>query len=177
MARLRYPNDLAEKVTLLVRYHMFFSDTELITLSAVRRLVANVGSDLVWDLMKIRSCDRKGMNKDDEPPYRLRKYHAMIEEAMRAPVSVKMLKIDGAKIMEVINEPPSRRIGAILHALFDEVLEDPNNNQEDILIDMALKFAKLPNEALFEKGEKGKEAKMGEEEKELKEIRNKYHVK
>lgn len=177
MERLRFPRDTINKVTLLVRYHMFFSDIELITLSAVRRIIANVGEELVWDLMKVRACDRKGMGKDAEPPYRLRKYHSMIEEAMRAPVSVKMLKIDGAKLMEVLNEPPSRRIGAILHALFDEVLEDPENNTEEKLIELAKKFASLPDEALFVKGEKGREAKESEEEKELKKIRSKYHVK
>src|SRR5574343_1407604 len=104
---------------------MFFTDIEKITLSAVRRIVRNVGPDNVWDLMKVRACDRIGMGRPKETPYRLRKYEAMIEEAMRAPVSVGMLKIDGAKIMEVLQIKPGREIGWILHALFDEVLDNP----------------------------------------------------
>ena len=66
-----------------MRYHLFFSDTEVITLSAVRRLVRNVGPENVWDLMNVRFCDRIGMGRPKESPYRLRKYESMIEEAMR----------------------------------------------------------------------------------------------
>ena len=72
---------------------MQFSDIEKITLSAVRRLVRNVGGDNVWDLMKVRACDRIGMGRPKEKPYRLRKYESMIEEATRAPVTVGMLKM------------------------------------------------------------------------------------
>ncbi len=177
LERLRFSNEIIHKTVLLVRYHMFFSDTNEITLSPVRRLIANVGPELVWDLMKVRECDRSGMGKEDEPPYRLRKYHSMIEEAMRDPISVKMLKIDGIRLMEVINEKPSRRIGAILNALFDEVLEDPSKNTKENLESLAKKYAELPEEVLIEKGEKGKEAREEEESKEIKNIRNKYRVK
>ncbi len=177
LERLRYSKDIVQKATLLVRYHMFFSDIEAITLSAVRRIVANVGPDLVWDLMHVRACDRIGTGRPQETPYRLRKYHSMIEEAMRAPVSVKMLKIDGAKIMEIIGEPPSPRIGAILHALFDEVLEEPERNTVEWLTNAAKEFAALPHEALASRGEEGKRSKAEAEEREVAEIRSKYKVK
>lgn len=177
LERLKFSREIITQVTLLVRHHMFFSDIEHITLSAVRRIVANVGQDLVWDLMHVRSCDRIGMGRPMETPYRLRKYHSMLEEAMRAPVSVKMLKIDGIQLMEELGEPPSPRIGAILHALFDEVLEYPEKNTREELLALAKEFAKLPNETLFAKGEAGKLSKQEEEYKEVKEIRKKYHVK
>ncbi|MCX6752895.1 MAG: HD domain-containing protein, partial [Candidatus Nomurabacteria bacterium] len=54
MERLKFPKDISEKVEKLVRYHMFFSDTETITLSAVRRVIVNVGKTNIWDLMKVR---------------------------------------------------------------------------------------------------------------------------
>src|SRR3989344_5681820 len=128
MERLKFPKKTTDNVVKLVRYHMFFSDPEQITLSAARRLVKNVGPDLVWDLMKVRICDRIGMGKPKEEPYRLIKYESMIEEAIRAPVSVGMLKIDGAKIMEVSRETPGPKIGFVLHALLEEVLDDPELN-------------------------------------------------
>ena len=118
MQRLKFPKKTTLEVSNLVRYHMFFSDIDKITLSAVRRIVRNVGPENVWKLMDVRACDRIGMGCPKEAPYRLRKYESMIEEAMRAPVSVQMLKIDGAKIMEVTQETPGPKIGHILHALF-----------------------------------------------------------
>ena len=159
MERLHFPAILTEKVVKLVRWHMFFSDTEQITLSAVRRMVANVGKEHIWDLMNVRICDRIGTGRPKADPYRLRKYHAMIEEAMRDPISVGMLKIDGKKIMEVTRETPSPRIGLILHALLEEVLEDPKKNTEEFLVKRALELSKIPPNDLKTLGEAGKDKK------------------
>ncbi len=177
MERLRFPVKLSNTVSSLVKYHLFFSDVEKITLSAVRRIVANVGPENVWDLMKIRACDRIGMGRPVEKPYRLRKYEAMIEEAMRAPVSVGMLKIDGTRIMEVTHETPGPKLGLILHALLEEVLEDPNLNTSEYLEKRTLELIKLPESELKKLGEEGKEAKAEAEEQELTEIRKKHGVK
>lgn len=177
LERLKYPKKIVEVVSLLVRYHLFFSDIDKITLSAVRRIVKNVGSENVWDLMKVRACDRIGMGRPKETPYRLRKYESMIEEAMRAPVSVGMLKINGAKIMEITHETPGPKLGFILHALLEEVLDDPALNTEEFLVKRTLELTKLPIDELKQLGEAGKEKKEAEEEKELAEIRKRYGVK
>jgi hypothetical protein len=47
MSRLKFEKEITETVVLMVRWHMFFSDTEKITLSAVRRLISNVGENRV----------------------------------------------------------------------------------------------------------------------------------
>jgi len=177
LERLKYPRDLSEKVEKLVRWHLFFSDIDKITLSAVRRIVSKVGPDLVWDLMNVRACDRIGMGRPKEIPYRLRKYESMIEEAMRSPVSVAMLKIDGGKIMEVTGEKPGPRLGWILHALLEEVLDDPAKNTEEYLEAEAKKLASYEASKLKELGEAGKDKKQEKEDQELGEIRKKYGVK
>ncbi len=155
---------------------MFFSDTEQITLSAVRRMIANVGKDNIWDLMNLRVCDRVGTGRPKENPYRLRKYKSMVDEAMHDPVSVGMLKIDGKRIMEVTHETPGPKIGYTLHALLEEVLENPELNTEKYLEDRALFLVKLPEEELRKFGEQGKIKKEIEESKKIKEIRSKHHV-
>lgn len=177
LENLRYPKKIVDVVSTLVRYHLFFSDIDKITLSAVRRIVRNVGPENVWDLMKVRACDRIGMGRPKETPYRLRKYESMIEEAMRAPVSVTMLKIDGAKIMETTGEKPGPKIGFILHALLEEVIDFPENNNEAFLVKRAIELIKLPLEELKKRGEAGKEKKEEEEEKELAIIRKRHNVK
>ena len=177
LERLRFTRNIIDDVTSLVRYHMFFSDTEKISLSAVRRTVRNVGSEHIWDLMNVRSCDRIGMNRPKETPYRLRKYHSMIEEALRAPTSVAMLKIDGRRLMEVTRETPSPRIGSILHALLEEALDDPSINTVEYLEKRALELSLLSDAELKERGESGKEKKEEVEEGELSKIRAKHGIK
>ncbi len=181
MDRLKFPKDLSELVVKLVRYHMFFSDTETITLSAVRRTIVNVGRENIWDLMQVRECDRVGMKKK-EAPYRLRKYHAMIEEALRAPTSVGMLKIDGLILKNDLGIAPGPRMGWILHALLEECLEDPTTdgasqkNNLEYLKSRALELDKLSDTELKELGEKGKEKKEEIEEQEIGELRKKHGV-
>lgn len=174
---LKFSRETIDKVAKLVRWHMFFSDTESITPSAVRRLVANVGKDNVWDLMNVRVCDRIGTGRPKEQPYRLRKYQSMIEEVMRDPVSVNMLKVDGNKIMKTLDINPGPKIGNILNALMEEVLEDPKLNTEEYLIKRVGELNLLSEEELKNVANKGKDKLKNQEEEELNLIRQKYKVK
>ncbi|MDP3962446.1 MAG: CCA tRNA nucleotidyltransferase [bacterium] len=176
LGRLKFPTKTVEKVTKLIRWHMFFSDTETISLSAVRRMINNVGVENIWDLMNVRICDRIGTGRPKENPYRLRKYKAMIEEAMRDPISVKMLKIDGKRLMEVTHETPGPKIGYVLSALLEEVLENPKLNTNEYLDKRGAELIKLPESDLKKLGEEAKEKKDGKEEENIEEIRKKYHV-
>ena len=177
LKRLRFSNQIIDVVTRLVRNHLFFSDIDQITLSAVRRIIKNVGPENVWDLMKLRACDRIGMGRPKENPYRLRKYKAMIEETMKDPVSVKMLKIDGNRIIEVTRETPGPKIGYILNTLMEEVLDNPKLNTAKYLEDKTKKLIMLPLKDLKALGEKGKGKTEELEAKEIKAIRDKHWVK
>lgn len=176
LERLKFPKEVVQEVSRLVRWHMFFSDTEKITLSAVRRLIRNVGQENVWDLIKLRMCDRIGTGRPKESPYRLRKYKAMIEEVARDPVSVSMLKIKGERIMEVTRETPGPKIGLILHALLEEVIENPSLNTSEYLEKKAKDLAILPFKQLEKLGKKGKETKNKEDEKAIRCIRKRHWV-
>ena len=177
LKRLKYPRETIEKVTKLVRWHMFFADTDQITISAVRRMIANVGKDHIQDLLNVRVCDRIGTGRPKENPYRLRKYRAMVEEAMRDPVSVAMLKTNGKRIMDVTRETPGPKIGYVLHALLEEVLDDPGLNTEEYLDTRTLELIKLDIKELISFSNKGKEKKEEEEARELGKIRSKHNIK
>jgi hypothetical protein len=72
----------------------------------------------------------------------------MIEEVMRDPVSVSMLAIDGKGVMAAANIQPGPKIGWILHALLEEVLEDPNKNTVEYLAKKASELATLSDAKL-----------------------------
>lgn len=176
LENLKFSKETVDKVVKLVRWHMFFSDPEKITLSAVRRIIRNVGQENIWDLMHLRVCDRIGTGRPKEQPFRFRKYQSMVEEGLRQPLTVGMLAIDGKKIMEVTGESPSRRVGWILHALLEEVLDDPGKNSAEYLVGRARALSALPEKELAAAGEKGKERKAEEEEGAVEELRKKYFV-
>lgn len=175
LSDLKFPSETIANVAALVRWHMFFSDPDTVTLSAVRRVIRNVGVDHIKELLNLRICDRIGTGRPKEQPFRLRKYMSMVDEAMRDPISVAMLNIDGKKIIE-LGEEPGPRIGWILHALLEEVLDEPKKNTTEYLEAHARELMLLPALDLQALGEQGKERRESEDEAAIQELRKKHHV-
>ena len=175
LADLRIPTETSTVVVSLIRWHMFFSDPDTVTLSAVRRIITNVGVEHIKKLLNLRMCDRIGTGRPKEQPFRLRKYMSMVDEAMRDPISVAMLKINGSRIID-LGEKPGPRIGWILNALLEEVLDDPKKNAQDYLASRATEIMKLPQPALQKMGEQGKTRREKEDEEAIQELRKKHHV-
>lgn len=176
LENLKFKKEIIEKVEKLVRWHMFFSDTAEITLSSVRRLIVNVGKENIWDLVNVRICDRIGSGTKKEEPYRLRKFESMIDEALRDPVSLKTLKINGERIMRELNIKPGKKVGLILNALFEEVIDEGSKNNEEYLIERARELNSLEERELIELANKGKEKMEEKNEEELEEIKKKFKV-
>lgn len=176
MADLKFPKEIADKVVALVRWHMFFSDPDQVSMSAVRRIITNVGRENIWDLLNLRVCDRIGTGRPKEQPFRLRKYITMVEQALRDPVSVGMLKIDGRRVMEVTGEKPGPRIGHMLHALLEEVLENPEKNTVEWLEGRVMQLRHKTDKELGDMGKSGKERLEEVEEAAVREIEEKWHV-
>jgi putative nucleotidyltransferase with HDIG domain len=174
--RLKLPKDLTENVVALVRWHMFFSDPEEITLSAVRRTITRIGEDNIENLLNLRVCDRIGTGRPKEQPFRFRKYKAMVDEALRDPISVKMLKVNGDRIMQLSDEKPGRKLGYVLHALLEEALEDAALNTVEHMERRALELLKLADDELRVLAEAGKAKQAEEEAAALKDIAREHRV-
>lgn len=176
LKRLKFKNDISKIVLKMVRWHMFFSDTEQISLSAVRRIIRNVGPEHIWDLVNLRICDRVGTGRPKEDPYRLRKYMSMIEEVLREPVSVSKLKIGGNELMQLTNMPAGPKIGFILNILLEDIIDSPEHNNDEYLRKRALELDSLEISDLKKLNVEALKAKENAESVELTEIRNKHKV-
>jgi poly(A) polymerase/tRNA nucleotidyltransferase (CCA-adding enzyme) len=176
MERLRLPRELTTEVTNLVRWHMFFADPDEITLTAVRRTIARIGEDNIENLLNLRVCDRIGMGRPKEEPFRFRKYKAMVDEALRDPISVKMLKVNGDRLMELSGEKPGKKLGFVLHALLEEALENPGKNTVEYMEHRALELMELPEDELQSLAEAGKKRQAEEEANALKDIAREHNV-
>ncbi len=177
MNNLKFSKKDVDKVVKLVRYHMFYYDVDEVGESSVRRLVKNVGPENMADLLQVRIADRIGSGVPKAEPYKLRHFKFLVEKVSKDPISVKMLKINGSDLMQILAEKPGPKIGQILDALFGLVLEDPKKNNKKYLETEAKKFAKLPEKYLKELAEKSKEEKSEEQKKEDEVIKQKYWVK
>ena len=168
---------MAEKITRLVRYHLFYYYPGEVTESSVRRLVANIGKENVEDLIKVREADRIGSGVPKAKPYKLRHLQFMIDKVARDPISPKMLKVNGGDIMKILDIQPGPRVGMIMNALMNKVLDDPSKNTRDYLESRIKELNNLPETELVELGKMGKEKTAQEEEKEVGKIKEKHYVK
>ncbi len=175
--RLKFSKKEIEKITKLVRYHLFYYNVGEVTESSIRRLVKNVGPENINDLMQLRMADRIGSGVPKAEPYKLRHLKYLIEKVSKDPISVKMLKINGNDLMELLEEKPGPKIGQILDALLGLVLNDPKKNDRKYLETEAKKIAKLPEKYLKELAEKSKEDKFEIQNQEDEATKNKYWVK
>jgi len=168
MQRLKFSTADVEKVTTLVRHHMFYYNVDEVTESSVRRLIRKVGEGNLQDLIDLRIADRLGSNVPKAKPYKLRHLEYMFEKVRHDPVSVKMLKINGDDLMKLLNIEPSPKIGAILDVLLSEVIEDPGLNTEEYLNNRSVELNDLDLDQLREKAKEVIEDKKSEDDNKIK---------
>jgi len=132
--RLKAPNDLSEKVQILCKEHLVQHD---LSSKAIRRLIKRVGADLVNDLITLRKADSigAGLNKDvsiwDDLRARIN-----VELDTTPVVSTNALVINGRDLMDIgVEQGP--RMGTILDALLEKVLDDPELNSKKTLLTLA----------------------------------------
>ena len=175
--RLRFPKKFVEKVSKLVRFHLFYYNVNEVTESSVRRLIARVGIEDMDDLIKVRMCDRIGSGVPKAEPYKLRHFKFMVEKLQRDPISAKMLNVRGEDVMRVCAMEPGPRVGAILDILLEDVLDEPEKNKIEQLEARTKELCGMSDAELKKFSVSAKEKKVGLEEEAVGEIKKKHWVK
>jgi len=168
MVRLKFANDDIEKVTNLIRNHMFYYNVDEVTASSVRRLIRKVGEENLKDLIDLRIADRLGSGVPKAKPYKLRHLEYMMKKVRHDAVSVKMLKINGVDLMKFLKIGPGPKIGAILDVLLAEVIEDAKLNKREYLEQRSEELNGMDLNQLREKAKGKIEEKKMEDDQELK---------
>ncbi|MDZ4385452.1 MAG: HD domain-containing protein, partial [Candidatus Moranbacteria bacterium] len=174
LQRLKFSNEIIEKVVLLVDNHMFYYNPEEVGDASVRRLIQKVGLENMQDLIDVRIADRLGSGTPKAKPYKLRHLEYMIDKLSTDAVSVKMLKINGTDLMRDLGLMPGPKIGAILDVLLSEVIEDAEKNEKGFLLRRA---KELDREDLQKLREMAKEKIEEKKEEDDEEIKKKHWVK
>ena len=147
MHRLRFSNSEIDYVTTLIREHMtlssYFAPT---TMRGVRRLLGRLGDVPIADLLLLKAADRfarDGIEKDtSEEEDRIRQMVATIRDEAHA-LKVTDLAINGNDLIGM-GYVPGPLFGQILNCLLEEVLDRPERNNREYLLEKAMR---LSNEA------------------------------
>ena len=177
MDRLKFSRELTEKVAHLVRHHLFYYNVGEVTEAGVRRFLRRVGPENIDDLFKVREADRIGSGVPKAIPYKSRHLQFMIEKVKTDPISPKMLQVDGSRVMEVLKITPGPRVGWILSALLEEVLDNPEKNSREFLEEKIKDLNELKDSELKKISEAAKDKKDEFESGLEEDIKKKYYVK
>ena len=138
MKRLRVSNEEIERVNNLVLNHMFHYMPEWSD-GAVRRFMRKVGLENLNELFLLRLADRRGNGQRDGLPAPINELKHRISRVIEqdSALTVKDLAVDGHMIMKEFNIKPGPAIGKILNSLLELVLDEPEANTRDFLLEKA----------------------------------------
>ncbi len=176
LERLRFPRNQIEKISRLVRYHLFYYNVGEVGESSVRRLLKNVGRENIEDLLKVRMADRIGSGVPKAEPYKLRHLKYVIDKVSQDPLSPKMIKVNGNEVMKILGVKPGPRVGQILEILLTEVLENPKRNKKVFLTGRIKELANLSDKELAGLADKAKKEVSTIEQKKDEMTKEKYWV-
>jgi tRNA nucleotidyltransferase (CCA-adding enzyme) len=134
MRRLRYPTRLRGHVTRLVRAHAF--RVEGIDELFARRFLHEHGDELAFDLVALKEADLRGKHVPPAEFDEVQKLRALLEEQRSAPHRVSDLAVDGSDLIE-LGYVEGLELGRTLESLLDAVIERPELNNRDELLERA----------------------------------------
>lgn len=141
MRRLRFPNKKIETASHIVENHMYGLKPDL-SEGATRRFLRRLGRENVDEFLRMRMADRKGNSFNSDAYERgifnfLRNVRKI--DRQESVLKVRDLKISGYDLMEMglLPGPLFRRI---LETLLEEVLDNPEKNQQEYLLARTKEF-------------------------------------
>lgn len=140
LRRLKFDNDTTAKVCALVRFH---DERPPLQERALRRFVSRVGQERIWDLLKVKRADTLAQSL-----YRRQEKLEYVEELGRTferflEENQCLRKQDlavGGRDLIALGMEPGPGLGALLDALFEQVLDDPSLNTREKLLALAHNF-------------------------------------
>jgi putative nucleotidyltransferase with HDIG domain len=138
LERLRYPNELRREVVALVRFHTLHLHAAG-PLEA-RRLLAAHGERATRDLLALHAADLRGKSPTgptDPAALALSlRLETLVAQERSSPHRLCDLAVDGGDLI-ALGYLPGPALGAALRELLSEVVEEPERNERDALLQRA----------------------------------------
>ena len=132
LRRLRYPRSLTEEVVLLVETHMRPIEAGP---GGLRRLLRDTGESFDrWRILKEADAASTKL-EHSELLRRLAEFDAAMAEVKKGPAvsPLKSLAVNGNDLL-ALGVTPGPRVGVLLRALHEKVLDDPSLNERETLL-------------------------------------------
>jgi len=140
LKRLRFDNKSISRILRLIKFHD--RDIEP-NFKAVRKAVAAIGDDIFADLLKVKAADKKAQNPKflKERLDRLKRVEDIFRQVVEKGecVSLKGLAVNGDDLIS-LGFSQGKEIRLMLDRLLDTVIENPDLNCKEKLLEISKKF-------------------------------------
>ena len=138
LGRLRYPARLRTYVTRLVRAHAF--PLGEVDERFARRFLREHGDELAFDLVAHKEADLRGKRVPQAELDAAARLRRLLEQERVHPHRLEDLAVDGSDLLQIgYSEGPD--LGRALESLLDAVVENPELNTRETLLDRARALA------------------------------------
>lgn len=139
--RLKFDNKTIDACAKLIRYH---DDRPAITEKSIRRAISRIGVDVIPDLLKVKRADCLGQSlyKREEKLKYIDDFEKTYEIILQKNqcVQKKDMAINGRDLIE-LGMAQGKELGRVLDELFNMIIEEPDLNTKEKLIELAHKIA------------------------------------
>lgn len=141
LKRLKFSTAQISHIKHLIKHHMFYYTKEW-TDGAVRRFIRNVGAENLEDLFLLRDADRNGNGSKTGIPKAFIDFQDKIREIMEIDSALKVtdLDINGRDLIENFQMKQGPIIGEVLNYLLELVLDEPELNKHELLMEKAKEY-------------------------------------
>jgi len=144
MRRLKFPNELRERVVNIVRFHLVVY-SEAWSDAAVRRWLTRVTPSAFPNILDLAQADiaAKGTATDVQVSD-LKALAERVQQMLASnhALTIKDLAVTGHQLMQELDLVQGPLVGRILRALLDDVLEAPERNERERLLESARELLK-----------------------------------
>lgn len=146
LRRLKFDNETIKRVCLLVRYH---DDRPAVTPRNVRRAISRIGVENMEALFAVKRADTlaQSMYERQKKLSYIDAYEETYREILKEHqcVQKKDLAINGRDLIAQ-GMKTGKEMGEVLQALYEQVLDEPQLNNKETLLALALQLQQTKQE-------------------------------
>lgn len=140
LTRLHFDNKTIKSVCILIKEYMnvLGNSTDI----DIKRFINRTSKENIYSLLEFQKAHVLSLKNSDLDLYELNDIKNKIDNIINSniPLSIKDLNIDGSILTKELNLKPGKVIGETLNYLLEVVLNNPNLNNETILLEKAKTF-------------------------------------
>ena len=142
LEKLKFDNYTINSVSKLIEHHLVLKVNYMPTRYEIKKLLIEIGEDIIYLLFDLQSADTRSLGTPDPFLKKINYIKDTVTDILKKkePLYIKDLDINGEILIKELNISSGKIVGDILKYLLERVLENPELNKKETLIEISSNF-------------------------------------